>query len=118
MHSINLYVHSINQVVASRLVRGNHLSNAATQGISPTVGLSKPLSKSKYTLSHTCSLQVHLASDVRIHSPTFSGVHKKFATGPTFPAQKTLRKGLTNHNSSFEGTLIYETIFHYINTDP
>ena len=99
-------------------MRGNHLANAATQGIRLAVGLSKPLSKSKYTLSHICSLQVHLASDVRIHSPTFSGVYKKFATGPTSPAEKTLRKGLTSHNSSFEGTLIYETIFHYINTDP
>ena len=46
-----------------------------------------------------------------------SGVDKKIAARYSSPAKK-MRKGLTSHNWSFSGTLIYETIIHNINTVP
>ena len=44
--------------------------------------------------------------------------HKKIASGPTFLDRDTCENDLPAIIDGFPGTLIYETIIHYINTVP
>ena len=65
-------------------------------------GLCKPVSKSKFiTLFHTRVVFTKYKSRVTSENTRhpFQVLIQKIATGPTYPAKKNLRKGLTGHNN-------------------
>ena len=77
------------------------------------------VSQSHYTLSHTCSLhKVQVTCDVRNTHHPFQVSIQKIAIGPTFPAKTNCEMDLTATIRGFPGTLINETIIHYMNTVP